>query len=569
MSRFRVTMSTALLAFAMATTGGAQQGEPPAEPAPGDIPPEMLEQLSTLPRLPSAEPKADQKKEKDDDETMTWSSFMQEWLKPRPTPRKSVVFLDDGYARPHPAITLRMEVVREEGDTVWLRGIPPEKPASPLHQLWLNSQAREMLIKAQLEWEAKYGDDDYYLDFSEPLVPPGTIDGIRFERVAADLPTRGRWQMGFDVADMNGDGALDLVFPPTRAGSTRPTVFLGDGDGGFEAWAETRWPSQVPLDYGDVAVADFDLDGNLDIVIAIHFKTQWIMYGDGAGDFTRARKLPNPDPRLTSRAVTVADFNGDGRPDPAFLAELDFDMSSNVQVEDVATAWVVLNLDGTFFVETEGLPEDLIGDNIEAADFDGDGRPDLLLSSNTVHKRNVVYHNRPNGWEPAFAYGLLSNSYHFDLDVVEARDGVVDSVYGAFVQFRQFGGENQARTGVIRYEVDPATDGLHSPGGPVFFDDRRYDPMFRVGVGDLDGDGRADVVAARKEGGAMVFVQPDDGVFYLERSPELEMTGRAYDLQLVDLDGDGRDDLVAALAELDDSPGGVRVWLSRPAAEER
>ncbi len=100
-----------------------------------------------------------------------------------------------------------------------------------------------------------------------------------------------------------------------------------------------------------------------------------------------ATRLKAPDPRLTSRACTVADFNGDGREDIAFIAELDLDMGSQQRVEDAPTVWVQLNTEKGWQLETEGLPIVVISDDIEHADVDGDGRTDLVLGSNTADWR--------------------------------------------------------------------------------------------------------------------------------------------------------------------------------------
>jgi hypothetical protein len=87
--------------------------------------------------------------------------------------------------------------------------------------------------------------------------------------------------------------------------------------------------------------------------------------------------------------------------------------------------------------------------------------------------------------------------------------------------------------------------------------------VFRLGLGDLNGDGLTDVVIGRKKGGLQSFVQNAAGEFYRDLSPEFDGAGRAYDIELLDLDGDGRDDLIVSFAEVDERHGGIRVWLTR------
>ena len=54
------------------------------------------------------------------------------------------VRIDEKYAYPHVAVGYKMEFVREEGDVIWLRGIPPEDPQSLYHRVWLQRQADEL-----------------------------------------------------------------------------------------------------------------------------------------------------------------------------------------------------------------------------------------------------------------------------------------------------------------------------------------------------------------------------------------------------------------------------------------
>jgi len=489
----------------------------------------------------------------------TWSEFVEFWMTPRPFDKKYVVRIDEKYAFPHIVASIEMEIVREDEDHVWLRGTSPEDPNSPLYKLWSRREADQAIA---LEWQeiaAEPGGINY-VDFSGELVPPPFMESLEFQPGGENLPTDGRWQMGFAVADMNEDGNLDLVFPPRRdAYPAAPSIFLGNGEGGFSYWVEAKWPRDMPWDYGGVAVADFDGDGHQDAAFAIHFKPQFVLYGDGAGNFPRGGILPSPDPRVSSRAAVASDFDGDGRPDLAFVAEIDYNVTTKAKIEAAATVWVQFNRGESWELSTKGLPRNHIADVIRAADVDSDGRSEIVLSTNTLGMRLLVFsYSDSDGWQAGEHRGMLSAAFQYD---VEPAD---DELFATFVQFRVLEDGTAARNGLVRYPP-PSDEEEFTIGTPVVWDMERNDVFFRLAVGDLDGDGRTDLVAGRKSGGLEVYLQTGDGDFYREQGAELDGFGRAYDIRLVDLDGDGRDDIVVGCAPEGEKPGGVYVWLSRPA----
>lgn len=495
----------------------------------------------------------------------TWEEILEQWLTPIKIPKSKIVPIDEHHAYPHAAVHFKMEIVKEEGDFVWLVGIPPEDPESALHQMWTERQVNEAKMLIKREYDEKFGPGEF-LDFGDPIVPPATISAVEFVEAGKGLPTGGKWQMGFDMADMNGDGVDDLVLPPPRLGKTQhPTIYLGDGNGDYQYWADAKWNPEVGYDYGDVKVGDFDQDGFLDIVLAVHFKSQYILYGSENHEFRRFKKLPSPDPRVTSRATTVADFDNDGRLDVAFLAELDLDLGQSKRIKGTPTIWIVKNTEDSWKLDTEYPAQYVIGDVLRSADLDGDGRQDLICASNTSAWRAIVFFNRVDDrWSTLDERHVLGNSFHFGVAPVEASGDQAPILYTVFEQFMRHGGKQQARTGLVRYEP-LQSDWSEIKYTPIFFDSQRYNHYFRLAVGDLNGDGLDDVVASRKKGGIEIWIQTAGGSYYLNASEEIqEAKSRAYDLRIADVNGDGLGDLVAAMADLDgEAAGGIRVWLSK------
>ncbi len=108
----------------------------------------------------------------------------------------------------------------------------------------------------------------------------------RFRQVSIPVDRGPRWVA---VADVNHDGNPDILVANADAGSI--SVLLGDGKGKF-----SRGPgSPIPAGHlpNDLAIADMNGDGNLDVVIPNHQSPYLtILLGDGTGKFAPAPGSP-------------------------------------------------------------------------------------------------------------------------------------------------------------------------------------------------------------------------------------------------------------------------------------
>jgi hypothetical protein len=164
------------------------------------------------------------------------------------------------------------------------------------------------------------------------------------------------------VADLNGDGIPDLVFPDV--GGVR--ILFGDGTGSFGAPVLAAVSGLVPFGRpGGLAIADFNGDGNPDIAVGINSSVA-ILLGDGAGHFTQgaatAAGIPVND-------LAAGDFNGDGK-------------------LDVVAGTSLLNGPGIAVLPGQGngsFGQALISaanrwsNLVSAGDFNGDGIPDVAV----------------------------------------------------------------------------------------------------------------------------------------------------------------------------------------------
>ncbi len=123
------------------------------------------------------------------------------------------------------------------------------------------------------------------------------------------------------IADLNGDGKPDLVI--TNFPSSHVVVMWGNGDGTFQP--TLTYYSVGGFNVVSVALADVNGDGKPDLLVA----TQCIysgacppsggqvsvLPGNGDGTFKQSGILHYHLGSLSANSMTVADLNGDGKPD--------------------------------------------------------------------------------------------------------------------------------------------------------------------------------------------------------------------------------------------------------------
>jgi hypothetical protein len=403
-----------------------------------------------------------------------------------------------------------------------------------------------------------------------PLAADGDL--LAFVPFAEGLPASGQWRNGFKIADMNGDGHLDIVHGPERKGARRrPNVFLGDGKGSWRRWEEVQFPP-LGYDYGDVAVADFNGDGRLDLALAVHLRGVLVLVADGPASFKEWGQgvffhIPGRDTAsrgLTSRTIEAADWNGDGRPDLVVLGEgprmtvaRTIEGKPEINASHGYGVLVYLNRgDGTWEVKDErSNPRPIFGDDLEVADFNADGRLDLLLGLNVLGSKQLLRLGGEGGaWTVAELPGLrpaiLAGGVHVaDLDGDGRQDLAIGYMANELGVWRTGVDLFYARgTGKTRQSREPRKDTEWERRTLYAEEGRRG--IFALDGGDLDGDGRTDLAALTGDGEVWVFLGRPGGAFLREASSELPApTGcRGYDVKLADLDGDGRDELVAAFA---------------------
>ena len=419
--------------------------------------------------------------------------------------------------------------------------------------------------------------------------PTREANRLELRPFSTGLPTQGQWRNGFSLADMNGDGHLDIVHSTPRKSLGGPAIFLGDGAGNWTRWQGLQLP-QKRYDYGDARVADLDGDGQPDLVLGMHLIGLAALRNAGDGRFEDwgrglAYEVPGQGGRaqgFSSRALAIVDWNRDGRPDIAALGEGprmsaggDMQSSQAPRPREQQSYGLIVYLnqgDGSWKALSRGNEfGQNFGDSITVGDFDGDGWPDLATGSNAMATRGIVHLNRDQGtsWETVDVAALRPRTY---ARAVAAGDVDGDGRDELFVAVMSFEVE-EWRTGIELYDLE---DGEWSRQ-PLYVEAGR-EGIWTLATGDLDGDGRVDVAGTTGDGRSVILLGADDG-FTLEQ-PGLEAFPggcRGYHVATADLDGDGRDELVQGFAgeanamfealtgtKACPSSGGLRAWDPHP-----
>jgi len=121
-----------------------------------------------------------------------------------------------------------------------------------------------------------------------------------------------------DLADFDGDGNTDLVVCLYATGEA--ALWRGDGAGGFEEIERITTRGRLPA---QVRAADFNNDGHQDFAVAQIYTEDSVVicYGDGEFGFSVSQELALGEDRDVLeheiRDLAVADFDNNGRPDLA------------------------------------------------------------------------------------------------------------------------------------------------------------------------------------------------------------------------------------------------------------
>jgi hypothetical protein len=316
---------------------------------------------------------------------------------------------------------------------------------------------------------------------------------------AVDYPV-GTYPQAVATADFNNDGNLDLV--TANAGNNTVSVLLGDGQGGFGAASHFAATSYA------FAVGDFNNDGNLDLATARSAGVS-VRLGHGDGTFQPPVNTGLLDAWRLSMAA--ADFNADGK--------MDLVVTSGDPIGSGEGRVELLLGDGAGGFAASDVYVEVGHPVLAVADLNADGMPDVAMADEWATSVLLGNGDGTLVWS-AVSYGSPRAVAVGDF----TGDGILDLVTGGqTVDVLPGMGDGTFAT-AIRNDVNGV---VHTPGA----------------VADFNGDGKLDVITTGA-GTVSVLLGRGDGTL----NPPLDLAAGSSPASVAvgDFNGDGRMDVTAA-----------------------
>ncbi len=395
------------------------------------------------------------------------------------------------------------------------------------------------------------------LVFLPATAPEGEVAAFGF--LGMEVYRASGESVGLRAVDLNGDGRTDLVYADNADATLRFLVQRAPGEppdeaavagaagGGAEAGSAVR-RSVNEIRFDDrfrrerfftekkvtaLEVADFDGDKKPDIAYYGDPEELEVIYQSGEWG-SRREKFPITDGVQSLDALAARDIDGDGRSDLVFLGEGKTYIFRQRPSGGLESPRRLHN----FFADAEGL---------HLGDLDGDRRPDFALLRPRASHPFILRFQREDGFGPEVAVKSLPVHRAIFAPLDGSEQSSILAIQGNTRRLRVFRWEKSERPPAPPLS-DPRYYGFRSEGDPA---------ARRIALGDVDGDGRADLAVSSAETAELdVSLQRPGGEF----APPVPFPTLAEvkGIALGDIDGDGKPDVIVASAR--EKAIGVSRW---------
>ncbi len=347
------------------------------------------------------------------------------------------------------------------------------------------------------------------------------------------------------MGDLDGDGKVDLVVANISANTI--SVYRNTSTAG--SISGSSFAPKVDFATGvrprAIAIGDLNGDGKPDLAVAINGASTVSVFPNTStpGTITTASFAAKIDYTTGFNSnpsfIAVGDLDGDGKPDLATANSV----SNNVSVLRNSSAGGVLN--NLSFTTKVDFAAGTTPTSIAIGDLDGDGKPDLLSANFSSNNISVFRNTATSGtitaasFAPAVNFATASNPFSVAIGDLDG-DGKPDLAVA-----------NHSSNSVSFYRNTATSGSINSGSFTSKFDLATGTTPTSVAIGDLNGDGKADVAVANSASNTVSVYRSTTTLGVLNNSSfaakvDFAAGSGTFSVAMGDFDGDARPDLVTA-----------------------